>query len=178
MCTCASTLVPRSSSNPPTRPKMSRTWAGFRAAAAWAAASSDAPVWPAFWCSTNTAKISPNSMPPTISATPPKTSSRCALMGANEAEGNAVVAIPEAMCEWRALIGCGLRGVLAECGHHMFGEQILRLDALPVFQPAEVGDHGEFADPTLGLQFANLADNLVGRADKTDFLFNDLLVTE
>src|SRR5713226_3658200 len=139
--------------------------------------------------------MSPKSIPLAMSAIPPNTSSRCALMGVNVAAmlaGVVVVAISDSTAAnlhsartarrplpTQFLLVCSgstTQGCRAKCRHHVFGEHVLRLDALPVFQPPEVGDNCQFADATLLFKRAHLADYLVRRTDKADFLLNDLLV--
>src|SRR5712692_4684314 len=139
--------------------------------------------------------MSPKIMPPAISAIPPHTSSRRAPMGANAAAtlaGVAGVAISYSTAAKLRLARVARKpvstrfllvrsysiaqGCWAECRHHVFGEHVLRLDALPMFQPAKVGDNRQFADSALLLERAHLADHFLRRADKADLLLHDLLV--
>src|ERR1700730_5111998 len=164
---------------------------GSRADTACVAASKAWPVCPPFWCRTNTAKISPKSIPAAMRAMPPNTRSRRAPMAGNVAAtlaGILVIAIvqslpsvarpgqPRAPRSPSLICRSCLRWGRPKCRHHMFGEQMLRLDALPVLQAAEVGDNRQLTDATLVFQYAYLADDFFWRADKADLLANNLVV--
>src|ERR1700693_903716 len=168
MWTWASTLVPRSSSRLPIRAKATLTAEGSCAATAFAAPSSAWPVCPPFWCSTNTAKISPKSIPAAISAMPPNTSKRRAPMADNVAAEISVMLIVAIVSVADSRGGClhVVRLVRGSClcarrterRHHMFGEHVLYLDALPVLQPAKVRDDRQFPDAAFCLQRTDLID--------------------
>src|ERR1700746_3539235 len=64
----------------------------------------------------------------------------------------------------------------ANSRRHMLREQMLRLDALPMLQPAKVGNNGQFADPALFLKISDLPDNLFRSADEPDFLVHNLVI--
>src|SRR5207245_10204821 len=126
--------------------------------------------------------MSPNNIPAATSASPPKTSNRRALLGpkvGTAANGiallamgskNASVTFTKASVRGRSFSCC------LECRHHVFGEHMLRLNALPVIQTTEIRHDRQLADPAFRLQFLNLSNNFVGRADKFNFLIHDLVV--
>src|SRR5581483_2725013 len=179
MWTWASTLVPRSSSRPP-RPEKT-CWAadGFAAATACAAAIRASPWRPAFWCSTKTANTSPNSIPPAISAMPPKSNRRRALAGAKVSLTAGIAWLAMSSFQFGTfLVRRSADPFLTKRRHDMLGEHVLSLDALPVFEPTKIGNNGQFSDAALLLQSSNLLGHLVGSANKADLLADNLLVGE
>ena len=58
----------------------------------------------------------------------------------------------------------------------MFCEQVLGLDALPVLQPAKVGDDCQFSNSTFDSQVLNLPDDFLRGSDKADLLVHNLVV--
>ena len=70
----------------------------------------------------------------------------------------------------------GVGSRLAKCRHHVFGKQVLRLDAFPMFQSAKIGDNGQFSDAALCGKFAHLTNHFLRRSDETNFLLHDLIV--
>src|SRR5262245_46479175 len=65
-----------------------------------------------------------------------------------------------------------------EGGHHMFREQMLRFDALPMLEPTKIRNNRQFTNSALLLQSSNLGDHFLRRTNVTDFLLDDLLVCE
>ena len=59
----------------------------------------------------------------------------------------------------------------------MLGEHVLRLDALPMLQPAEVGDNRQLTDTALLLKRAHLTDDFLRRANESNLLLDDFVVT-
>src|SRR5437868_2480387 len=62
--------------------------------------------------------------------------------------------------------------------HYMLGEHVLRLNAFPMLQSAEIGDDRQFADPAFLLERTYLANNLFRRADKANLLINNFVVSQ
>src|ERR1700731_1465016 len=116
--------------------------------------------------------MSPKSIPPAISAMPPKINTRRGLMRAKvniELVGATVDAIARGIL---LVCGPGVGSFIAKCRHDVLGKQMLRLDAFPMLQPAKIGDDGQFSDAALCRKLPHLADHLLGRSDKTNFLFH------
>ena len=69
-------------------------------------------------------------------------------------------------------------GRSAKCRNHVLGEQMLRLDTLPVLQTPKVRDDRQFTNSALFFETFDLADYLFRRADEADLLFHNLVVRE
>jgi len=59
---------------------------------------------------------------------------------------------------------------------HVLRKQLLSLDALPMFDAAEIGNDRLFTDTALGLQVLDLRDNLLRRPNKSDLLLHNLFI--
>src|SRR5262249_16365200 len=116
--------------------------------------------------------MSPNNIPPAIKAIPPRTSNRCALSGASARAMSpetcaAGPGTPFAACSLEMtelLVSRHLRRSWPEGGHHVLCEHLLRLDALPVFDAAEVRHDRQFSNPALRLQILHLRDHFLRRS--------------
>src|SRR4029077_9613679 len=174
--------------------KAAVTAEGSCAATACAALSNARPVSPPFWCSTNTAKMSPNNMPAAMSAMPPNNSNRLAPIAANAGVVVSVVVdvaiCPDQLAEFRSagaaeggcphtflLVGSsGVRPGPAKFWHYVFGKHVLNFDALPVLQPTKIRDDRKLSDSGLRFHRSYLIDDFLGRADKADFLLDNVIV--
>ena len=74
------------------------------------------------------------------------------------------------------ICGFGLRLARPEGRHYMLGEHVLCLHALPVLQPAKVGDDRQFTNSTFFLQRPYLLDDFFRRADEADLLIDDFVI--
>ncbi len=178
MWTCASTFVPWSSSRSPISANDCLHRRGIPApqppALRPAAPGRSAPP---FWCRTNTAKMSPNSMPPAIRQCRQKSATGAHSWARNVAAmcvGDMLAGrvsrdfkpCRTSRLPYRLSVGAPWLPIPAKGRHHMLGKHVLRLDALPMLEPAEVGDDGQFADAALRLECPHLLDDFLRRPDK------------
>ena len=82
------------------------------------------------------------------------------------------------MADMRSSIGGRLVCGTSKGGHHLLCEKLLRLDALPMVESAEVGDNGQLADAAFRLKILDLPDDFFRCSDETDFLVHDFVVGE
>src|SRR5260370_16058167 len=137
--------------------------------------------------------MSPKIIPIRIKPMPPRRRSRRAPSGANVslrsksmsdsgalASGEELIdSIGPAVAERFRVCSCArLRrsGASSEGRHHALSKEVLCLDGFPVFESAKIGDDGQFADSTFGLQISNLADHLRRRANEANLLVHNLFV--
>src|SRR6476619_2119368 len=131
--------------------------------------------------------MSPNNMPTAIRAIPPNTRRRRALIGAKVSviwRETTWVDITRLLLAV-LLIGQMLRSISRHfCGgrsksrHHALCEDLLRLNALPIFESAKIRNNRQFADAALSLQVFDLPDDLLRRSDESNFLLYDFVVRQ
>src|SRR5438270_13594029 len=178
MCAWASTLVPRFSSIFPTALKLARACLTSWAATAFEAARSCSPMRSALGCKMKTANTSPKSMPARMRIIPPATKSRSALNSRKSWLPDACASKTCTACSAIALNPRLFFLLVSKRRHYASGEQMLDLDALPVLESAEVRDYGELSDAAFSHQVLDLANNFLRRANESDLLINNFVVSE